>query len=128
MADQRVVLVIDDEPFIIDMITTYMQLKGYQVRGATNGTDGLALLPLEKPDALLLDLMLPDIQGFEICERIRAMPDFADLPILIISARTDADSKARAERAGASAYLVKPIKMAELFGELERLFKTTPQV
>jgi DNA-binding response OmpR family regulator len=120
MPDKKVILVVDDESFIVDMITMYLQISGYEVRGAYTGQDGLTLVQLEKPDALLLDLMLPDIQGFEVCERVRAMPDVAQMPILIISARVDPESKARAEKAGADGYLTKPIKMAELAAELKK--------
>jgi len=127
MADQRVILVIDDEPFIIDMITTYMRIRGYIVRGATNGKDGLALIPLEKPDALLLDLMMPEMDGYEVCERVRAMPEYADLPILVISASSNPTAKIRAEQAGASVYLAKPIKMPDLHRELERWLNTAPE-
>ena len=123
MADKKVILVIDDEPLVVDMITTFLGFKGYEVRGAYNGEDGLTLIPLEKPDALLLDLMLPDIEGFEICARVRAMPDFAHLPVLIITARSDPESKKRAERAGANGYLTKPLRMPDLVAELEKLLR-----
>jgi DNA-binding response OmpR family regulator len=121
MADKKVVLVIDDEPFIVDMLTTFLEINGYEVRGAHNGQDGLVLVQLEKPDVLLLDLMLPDIAGFEVCERVRAMPEFAHIPVMIISARTEPESKARAMQAGANIYLTKPLKMAELVTELQKL-------
>jgi DNA-binding response OmpR family regulator len=126
MPDKKVILVVDDESFIVEMITMYLQISGYEVRGAYTGQDGLTLVQLEKPDALLLDLMLPDIEGFEVCERVRAMPDVAHMPILIISARVDPESKARAEKAGANGYLTKPVKMAELGAELERVLNPSP--
>ncbi len=121
MRDKQVVLVVDDEPFIVDMVTTYLGIKGYEVRGAYTGEDGLTLIPLEKPDILLLDLMLPDMEGFEVCARVRAMPDFARMPVVIISARIEPESKARAEKAGANGYLTKPIKMPELLAEVKKL-------
>jgi DNA-binding response OmpR family regulator len=126
MRDKKVVLVIDDEPFIVDMVTTFLEISGYEVHGATNGLNGLTLIPLEKPDVLLLDLMLPDIEGFEVCTRVRTMPDFAHLPILIISARTDPESKARAEKAGANGYLTKPLRMADLVAEIKKLLSAPP--
>lgn len=126
MSDKQVVLVVDDEPFIVDMVTTYLGIKGYEVRGAYTGEDGLTLIPLEKPDILLLDLMLPDMEGFEVCARVRAMPDFAQMPVVIISARSEPESKARAEKAGANVYLTKPIKMPELLAEVEKLLRVPP--
>jgi DNA-binding response OmpR family regulator len=121
MSDRQVVLVVDDEPAIVDMVTTYLGFKGYEVHGANTGEDGLTLIPLERPDILLLDLMLPDMDGFEVCTRVRAMPEFAQMPVLIISARVDAESMARAERAGANGYLTKPIRMPELLAEVIKL-------
>jgi len=117
---QPVIVVVDDEPFIVDMIRTFLQLKGYTVHGVHTGQEGLILTQVERPDALLLDLMLPDIEGFEVCRRLRAMPELARLPILIISARYDPESRKRAERAGATAYLIKPLKMPQLVAELEK--------
>jgi DNA-binding response OmpR family regulator len=121
MSDRKVVLVVDDEPAIVDMVTTYLGFKGYEVRGANTGQDGLTLIPLERPDILLLDLMLPDMEGFEVCARVRAMPEFARMPVLIISARVDPESMARAEKAGANGYMIKPIRMPELLAEVKRL-------
>jgi DNA-binding response OmpR family regulator len=126
MPDKKIVLVIDDEPFIVDMITTFLGLKGYEVHSAYNGQDGLTLIPLEKPDVLLLDLMLPDIGGFEICQRVRAMPDFAQMPILIVSARNEPESKTRAEKVGANGYLTKPIRMFDLIAEMEKILSASP--
>jgi DNA-binding response OmpR family regulator len=121
MSDRKVVLVVDDEPAIVDMVTTYLGFKGYEVRGANTGADGLTLIPLERPDILLLDLMLPDMEGFEVCARVRAMPEFARMPVLIISARVDPESMVRAEQVGANGYMVKPIRMPDLLAEVKRL-------
>ncbi len=117
---QKKILVVDDEPYIVEMMTTFLTLKGYDVRGAYTGEGGLAMVRAEKPDAVLLDLMLPDIEGFEVCQRLRESDEFANLPVLIISARTDSASKARAENAGANAYFTKPIAMPRLIAELEQ--------
>jgi DNA-binding response OmpR family regulator len=89
--------------------------------GAFNGEDGLVLIKVEGPEIVILDLMLPDIEGYEVCQRIRGYPDTAKLPVLILSARADAASKERAMAAGADGYLVKPVKFPELLSELNRL-------
>ena len=117
----KTIAVVDDEPFIVEMITMYFTMKGYTVHGVHSGTEGLILVQNEKPDVLLLDLMMPDIEGFEVAEKLRAMPEFDDMPIVIISARIDSESKARAMNAGADAYLTKPLKMAEVLAEVERM-------
>jgi DNA-binding response OmpR family regulator len=117
----KIIAVVDDETFIVEMITMFLGMKGYTVRGVYSGKEGLILVQTEKPDVLLLDLMMPDIEGFEVASRLRAMPEFADLPIVIISARTDAESRKRAMDAGADSYLTKPLRMPEVLAEIERV-------
>ena len=120
----KVIAIIDDEPHMVEMLSTFLKIKGYQTRGVNSGQEGLVLVQTEQPDALLLDLMLPDIEGFEVLKKLRAMPAYADLPVLIVSARTDAASQTRAKQAGANAYLTKPINFPQLMAELDRLLKT----
>ncbi len=119
----KIIAIIDDEPLMVDMISTYLRLKGYQVHGAYSGKEGLELVQSTKPDVLLLDLMLPDIDGYRLCEMLRETPAFAALPVLIVSARTDQASMERATRAGANGYLTKPVRFPALLQELDRLLK-----
>ncbi len=118
---KKTILVVDDETHIVEMMTTFLSLKGYDVRGAHTGQSGLALALADPPDALLLDLMLPDLDGFEVCRQLRDVDELAHVPVLIISARTDPLSKQRAEDAGADAYFTKPVAMPQLISELEAL-------
>ena len=118
---QKVILVVDDEPHIVEMMTTFLTIKGYDVRGAYTGEGGMALINAERPDAVLLDLMLPDIEGFEVCQRLRAADETAELPVLSISARTDSASRVRAQNAGANAYFTKPVAMPLLINKLEEV-------
>jgi DNA-binding response OmpR family regulator len=117
----KVIAIVDDEPHMVDLLSTYLKLRGYEVRGVYTGEDALTMVQVENPDALLLDLMLPDIDGFEVCRRLRATPAFARLPIIVVSARTDQDAVNLATRAGANAYLTKPVKFPDLISELTRL-------
>ncbi len=114
-------LIVDDEPFTVDMLQTFLQINGYETVGALNGEDGLVMVKVEQPEIVILDLMLPDIEGYEVCERIRNYPASMNLPVLILSARSDAASKERARAAGADGYLVKPVQFPELLSELNRL-------
>jgi two-component system, OmpR family, response regulator len=117
----KIIAIIDDEPPMVDMLSTFLRLKGYEVRGAYSGQDGLTLIETEQPDLVILDLMLPDIDGYTVCRRVREMKHHAHVPILIISARTDAMSVSRAESSGADAYLTKPVRFPELLAHLDEL-------
>ena len=114
-------LIVDDEPFTVEMLQTFLQISGYETVGAYNGEDGLVLIKVERPELLILDLMLPDIEGYEVCRRIRQNPETATIPVLILSARAESSSKERAMAAGADAYLTKPVKLPELLAELEKI-------
>lgn len=118
---KKKIVIVDDEPHIVDMMSTFLTIKGYDVRGAYTGEGGLSLIHAERPDLVLLDLMLPDIDGFAVCTRLRATDDFARLPVVIVSARTDSASRARAEQAGADAYFTKPVAMPDLVRALDKL-------
>ena len=76
-------LIVDDEPFTVDMLQTFLEINGFQAVGAFNGEDGLVLIKVEEPEIVILDLMLPDIEGYEVCQRIRGYPDTKNLPVLI---------------------------------------------
>jgi len=117
-------LIVDDEPLTVDMLQTFLQINGYECIGAYNGEDGLVLCQVEQPEIMILDLMLPDIEGFEVCRRLRTSPDykaFASLPILVLSARAEDGARRRAMDAGANAYMVKPPRFGDLLNELSRL-------
>jgi len=116
-------LIVDDEPFTVDMLETFLQINGFETVGALNGEDGLTLVKVEQPELVILDLMLPDIEGYEVCKRIRAYPQSAGLPVLVLSARAESSSKERAMEAGADAYLVKPVQFPLLLNELNRLLE-----
>lgn len=116
-------LIVDDEPFTVDMLETFLQINGFETVGALNGEDGLVMVKVEQPELVILDLMLPDIEGYEVCKRIRAYPQSASLPVLVLSARAETSSKERAMEAGADAYLVKPVQFPQLLTELNRLLE-----
>ena len=121
-------LIVDDEEFTVDMLQTFLQFNGFETIGAFNGQDGLVLTQVEHPEIIILDLMLPDIEGYEVCRQIRTYPNGAMLPVIVLSARTEAASKERALQAGANAYLTKPVQFPVLLAELNRLMlaKATP--
>ncbi|MSQ47281.1 MAG: diguanylate cyclase [Deltaproteobacteria bacterium] len=121
MADLRVetsrplgVLVVEDDREIRDMVTLMVKSMGYTVVTAVNGKDALIQLRRQPVDIVLLDLMMPEMDGFEFCQQVRAIPTLHDLHIIITSARNALEDKVRGLELGAADYLTKPFSLAEL--------------
>lgn len=115
------VLIVDDEPLTVDMLQVFLKMHGYETVGAANGQAGLAMAQIEAPDAMLLDLMLPDVEGYEVCKQLKEHAPTSGLPVLIISARTAQTDIDKAFGAGADGYLTKPIQFPNLLSELNRV-------
>jgi two-component system, OmpR family, KDP operon response regulator KdpE len=114
------VLVVDDEPQIVRGLKIVLRNAGYSVEAAENKADALAALALRPPDALVLDLVLPDGQGVEVCEEVRR---WSRLPILVLSAVGDEREKVRALDAGADDYVTKPFGTDELLARLRAVMR-----
>jgi DNA-binding response OmpR family regulator len=114
-------LIVDDEPLTVEMLSIFLQINGHDCIGAYNGTDGLLMAQTEQPDLLILDLMMPDMEGWEVCATLRAQPAHAKVPVVILSARTDSAAIEQAYASGANVYLTKPPDLIKLLGEVERL-------
>jgi DNA-binding response OmpR family regulator len=108
------VLVVDDDVDIAEAVVAALTLAGYEARSAGTGAAALAACAEQRPDLVLLDQMLPDIDGVEVCRRLRAAPDTSTVPIVFLTARTDEKSRVRGLAAGADDYVVKPFSTAEL--------------
>lgn len=105
------VLIIEDEQNVLDVIQAYIKKAGYEVHTAIKGTDGLALFNRYNPDIVVLDLMLPDISGEEICQTIRKQ---SNVPILMLTANSTVDDRINGLSLGADDYIVKPFSPREL--------------
>jgi CheY-like chemotaxis protein len=108
------ILVVDDEALLRAMLRDALEEAGYAVVLAENGRDGIASAKADRPDCILLDVMMPGLDGYETCAAIKADPDLADIPVLLISATTDLRVIDRAEQAGAAEVLPKPVPMEQL--------------
>jgi len=115
------VLVVDDEPDIVRLLTFALQADGYQVYSAKNGSEGLERARQEKPDVVILDVMMPGMDGFEVCNELRSKPDTASLPIIMLSALGQVSDRVKGLRAGADDYVPKPVNLDELSARVAAL-------
>ena len=115
------ILVIDDEPEIQVIITARLESLGYKVLIAKDGQEGLALAREESPDAILLDLMLPKLDGYKVCRMLKFDKAYDYIPIIIFSARGSEADKKLAEQVGADAYMIKPFDVNIFTQTLQRL-------
>jgi len=120
MARKRVLLA-DDEEDIKIVLSTFLQSHGYEIATAFDGLDTLEKVQSEKPDLILLDIMMPVLDGYEVCKRLKADKRTANIPILMLSAAAHADSIARALSAGAKDYIVKPFEPEKLLEKIKEI-------
>jgi pilus assembly protein CpaE len=113
------ILIVDDDRDSLKLIGLMLQRRGYQISAAQNGMQALAKAESEMPDLIILDVMMPDLDGFEVCRRLRANPKTAHTPIIMFTAKTQVNDKVLGFQAGADDYLTKPIHPAELSSRVE---------
>lgn len=114
------ILVIEDEEGIIHLLNLYLRDAGYAVVAARDGADGLEMHARERPDLVILDIMLPALDGFEVCRRIRS---WSKTPILMLTARGDEDDRIQGLELGADDYLVKPFSPRELVSRVRAILR-----
>lgn len=112
------VMVIDNDIGLVQLLQLVLESRGFDVRVATNGDEALEMLKIERPDVILLDLMAPKKEGLEVCRRVRASSHADHVPLVVLSAKSDAQTRFQAMKAGADDYLVKPIRPSDLVKRL----------
>ena len=120
------ILVVDDEPSLIDAVATALRYEGFQVSEARSGREGLLAAQHDAPDLIILDVMLPDIDGFTISARLRN--EGITTPVLFLTARDSLDDKAEGFAAGADDYLTKPFSLAELVMRVKAILRRSGAV
>ncbi|MEG3898060.1 EAL domain-containing protein [Microcoleus sp. SVA1_B6] len=121
------ILVIDDEPDNFDVIETLLSEQDYVLHYAANGQEAIASLDLFKPDVILLDVMMPGIDGIEVCQRIKAMPQWEPVPIIMVTALTTKTDLARCLTAGADDFISKPVNRLELIARVRSMLRIHQQ-
>ena len=115
---ENTVLIVDDDPTNLDVLFTSLTSAGYRVLVANNGESALAQAEMAVPDIILLDIMMPGLNGFETCGELKARPQIADIPVIFITALSDVESKVRGFDAGGVDYITKPIQEKELLSRV----------
>lgn len=121
MQAKKKILIVDDEKQIVALVRLHMEISGYEVLSAKDGEEALAIIGKEKPDLMILDLMLPKIDGWEVCKRLRADSKIGSIPVIMLTARTETADKLKGFEYGADDYVTKPFSPRELMARVKRV-------
>ena len=122
------ILIVDDEPGIVVPVQFLMEQQGYRVMTANRGEDALDLIYHYKPDLVILDIMLPGIDGYEVCEIVRLNPNYRNVKIMFLTAKGRETDIAKGLALGADAYITKPYSNAALVAKVKELLEKTNEV
>ena len=124
MSDSKArILVVDDNLHNLKLLKDVLMAHDYQVHFATNGTDALLSVQAEPPDLILLDVKMPDIDGYEVCQRLKSNPSHQDIPVIFITVRDKLSDKMKAFSIGGVDYLTKPFDKAELMARIQAIVR-----
>jgi len=115
------ILVVEDEESLLKLVSILFASRGYHVTGVADGRSALEMIAGNRPDLVVLDLMLPEVDGVEVCRHIRRNAETRDLPVLMLTARKSSHDVNAGLNAGADAYITKPFKTAEVMDTIEKL-------
>lgn len=124
MAGEKI-LVVDDEPHIVQLITFNLEKNGYKVISANNGADGLKMAKVELPQLVLLDLMLPELDGYDVCREIRRDNNICNMPVIMTTAKSEELDKILGLELGADDYITKPFSVRELVARVKAVLRRT---
>ena len=128
MADKKRILCIEDEAEMIDLMRLILERKGFEFRGASGGQKALDMLQQYKPDLVLLDLMMPGVDGWEVYRQLKARDDYKDIPVIVVTAKAQSIDKVLGLHiAHVDDYITKPFGAQELLNSIFRALKMQPQ-
>ena len=126
MSDKKRILYIEDETEMIELTRIVLEREGFEMLGAVGGAQGIEAIKREKPDLVLLDLMMPDVDGWEVYRRMKADKELADIPVIIITARTQSIDKVLGLKVAKVAdYITKPFGPGDLVTSIRRVLART---
>lgn len=117
---RKKILIVEDEESLLKLESILLTSKGYDVKGVSNGQAALDAISEEHPDLVLLDIMLPEIDGFEVCRRIKSQENTRHIPVIMLTAKKSREDMARGEKVGADWYITKPFKSAMVIETIQR--------
>ena len=123
MSDKKRILVVDDEPDFVKAISIILESNNYEVTVSSDGQEGLNLARSTKPDLIVLDLMLPKMDGYKVCRFLKFDEKFREIPIIMLTARGQEEDKILGQQMGADAYIVKSEKPEVLLEKIKQLIK-----
>ena len=126
MAEKPRILLVDDEPSIVKVVTKRLEVEGYEVLIAMDGQEALRLAQQAHPALIILDIMLPKLNGYEVCRLLKFDQKFQHIPILMFTAKAQEKDEELARECGADAYLRKPFKAPELLEHMATLLRQPP--
>ena len=116
------ILVVDDEVYIVHILEFSLSMEGYDVLTAFDGEEALKVVDESSPDLVVLDIMMPKLDGYEVCRRMRSEERFAETPIILLSAKGRPIDREEGMKAGANDYIVKPFRPRKLLEKIEEFF------
>jgi two-component system alkaline phosphatase synthesis response regulator PhoP len=120
---QKKILIVEDEPDILQLVRLYLEKEGFRTATAVNGAQALKKVKEDKPDLIVLDLMLPELDGLEVCKRLRSTPDTAMLPIIMLTAKAEESDTVIGLELGADDYVAKPFSPKALVARIKALLR-----
>lgn len=117
------ILVVDDEPDIVSMLKMRLEASGYEVITAVDGSSGYDKAKSDLPDLIILDLMLPGIDGYQVCRLLKFDEKYRRIPIIMLTAKSQKEDKEWGEKVGADFYLTKPFEAGEVLGKIKELLE-----
>jgi CheY-like chemotaxis protein len=121
MDNKKTIMVVDDNPDIITIVRTILEGKGYSVLSATSGPELLELLKTQKPDLIILDIMMPEMDGLEVLTRLKSLTETATIPVILLTAKVQYEDVLGGYKLGADYYITKPFTSTQLVNGINLL-------
>ena len=119
--DKNRILIVEDEESLLKLESILLSSKGYRVTGVMDGKSALAEVQSNKPDLVILDIMLPEMDGFEVCMQIKTNPETRHIPVVMLTAKKTIQDQARGQEVGCDAYITKPFKSSKVLDTIQEI-------